>query len=605
MSSTYAHYQGIPGSIPQDYAILSRSFGQRELQPPAPTHDIEDEGDEFDPSSSTPIRRRSSRHGSTNARKENFLATYLTPNEAASDAQTALQTTLGNASERTPLLSAPPIPIIEEDVDEGDERNQARTRTMFWEELRILTKYAAPVFGTHLLEYSLVMASVVTIGHISTEALAAITLGSMTASVSGFSIIQGFASALDTVLPSAWTSDKPQLVGLWAQRMCIVMTIWLTPTVIIWVNAEPILLLLRQDPEVARLAALYLRWELLCLPAYVFNNVSRRYFQSQGLFDVPTRIIFIVAPLNAVLNYLLVLGPDWIRLGFIGAPIATAVSINLVTVLSVIYGVFFAPRTAWHPISRRSFKGLGVLVSLGLAGVGQTASEWWAWELVALAASLLGPVALATQSILLVSSSTTFQAPFALSVATAVRIGNLLGEGQARRAGVAAKTAVLMALIIGSVFSAMFLIFRNSWGLLFNSDPEVLKMVSAILPLVALFQVFDGTSAVTGGIFRAKGQQYTGALLNLTAYYVMGIPIGVWLAFSFDMALHGLWIGLTLSLVYCAALGTWFAWRTDWEKEVRKVKERVREESGKVGAVSGGDPEAGDEREPLLNGDTA
>lgn len=33
----------------------------------------------------------------------------------------------------------------------------------------------------------------------------------------------------------------------------------------------------------------------------------------------------------------------------------------------------------------------------------------------------LGPVALATQSVLLVSSSTTFQAPFALGVATAVR----------------------------------------------------------------------------------------------------------------------------------------------------------------------------------------
>jgi hypothetical protein len=53
------------------------------------------------------------------------------------------------------------------------------------------------------------------------------------------------------------------------------------------------------------------------------------------------------------------------------------------------------------------FKGLGVLVQLGLSGVGkysfwvnkkwahfrifmtgQTASEWWAWELITLAASL-------------------------------------------------------------------------------------------------------------------------------------------------------------------------------------------------------------------------
>lgn len=72
---------------------------------------------------------------------------------------------------------------------------------------------------THLFEFSLVIAAVVSIGHLSTTALAASTLGSMTASVSGFSIIQGFASTLDTMLPSAWTSSQPQLVGLWSQRM--------------------------------------------------------------------------------------------------------------------------------------------------------------------------------------------------------------------------------------------------------------------------------------------------------------------------------------------------------------------------------------------------
>ena len=41
----------------------------------------------------------------------------------------------------------------------------------------------------------------------------------MTASVTGYSIIQGFASTLDTMLPSAWTSSQPRLVGLWSQRM--------------------------------------------------------------------------------------------------------------------------------------------------------------------------------------------------------------------------------------------------------------------------------------------------------------------------------------------------------------------------------------------------
>lgn len=142
-------------------------------------------------------------------------------------------------SENTPLLN-PPVPRIDESIEQTSD--DGSTVLIFWEELRILTRYALPVFAcvllssmlpwyllsigrTHVLEFSLIMSSVISIGHISTTALAAITLGSMTASVSGFSIIQGFTSALDTMLPSAWTSSQPQLVGLWAQRMSLYMAL--------------------------------------------------------------------------------------------------------------------------------------------------------------------------------------------------------------------------------------------------------------------------------------------------------------------------------------------------------------------------------------------
>jgi len=271
----------------------------------------------------------------------------------------------------------------------------------------------------------------------------------------------------------------------------------------------------------------------------------------------------------------LVWGPKPIRLGFIGAPIATSISFNLVSVMSIVYGIFFVPNTAWHPISRRSFTHLGVLAQLGIAGVGQVASEWWSWELVALAASLLGPVALASQSVLLVSASTTFQAPFALGVASSVRIGNLLGEQNAKRAAIAANTSMLMALALAGVSSTMFLGLRNSWGYLFNNDPEVVSLVAAILPIVALFQVFDGVSAVTAGILRAMGKQFTGALLNLSAYYVIGIPFGIWLAFKENMGLHGLWLGLTVSLIYCAVVGTILCLRADWDRQVQKALGRL------------------------------
>ena len=105
-----------------------------------------------------------------------------------------------------------------------------------------------------------------------------------------------------------------------------------------------------------------------------------------------------------------------------------------------------------------------------------------------------------------------------------------------------------------------------------------------ILPVVALFQVFDGVAAVTGGILRARGRQVTGALLNLSAYYIIGIPLGLALTFpswpfaNVALGLLGLWLGLTVSLIYCAVLGAWICLRTDWIKEVVKVKERLDRE---------------------------
>ncbi|KAL6308843.1 mate-domain-containing protein [Sparassis latifolia] len=488
-------------------------------------------------------------------------------------------------TEDTPLLL--PVPVRGTRKPREPSRSTGK-RSVYWEELRTLTKYTLPVFGTQLFEYSLVIASVISIGHLSTTALAASTLGSMTESVTALSIFIGFTSALDTVLPSAWTSSHPELVGLWAQRMVVVLAVVLVPIIGVYFNSEAILLMLKQDPEVAHLAATYLKWSTIGLPAYAFNGVARRYFQSQGLFSVPTYIILVIAPINALLNYVLVWGPKPFGLGFIGAPIASSISFNLISLASIAYGVFFVPRKAWHPLSFRCFTNLGVLVRLGFAGVGQVASEWWSWELVSLASSMLGPVALAAQSIVSVSSSTTYQAPYSLGVATTVRVGNLLGKGNAKRAGVAANLSIYMSLGISMVWSTMFLVFRHSWAYLFNDDPEVVALVASLLPLLALFQVVDGLGGVTSGILRARGMQSTGAVLNFSAYYILGIPFGMWLTFRKGMGLAGLWIGLTVAMVYCAIVGVWLCVRTNWEKEVEKVQLRVAadQKAGDVEAQS-------------------
>lgn len=155
-------------------------------------------------------------------------------------------------------------------------------------------------------------------------------------------------------------------------------------------------------------------------------------------------------------------------------------------------------RSAWHPLSTRAFHptGLATLLHLGLGGVGQTASEWWAWELVGLAAAAyvpvsfaffvlmnifgrrLGPAALAAQSVLLVSCSTAFQAPFALGVATSVRIGQLLGLAQPRLAKLAAYAALLLGLLVSLVFSIILWTWRKQWAYLFTDDEGWVRLVT-------------------------------------------------------------------------------------------------------------------------------
>jgi multidrug resistance protein, MATE family len=137
------------------------------------------------------------------------------------------------------------------------------------------------------------------------------------------------------------------------------------------------------------------------------------------------------------------------------------------------------------------------------------------------------------------------------------------------------------------------MIFRKKWAYMFNSDPDVVQEVAHILPLVALFQIFDGLGAITGAILRAKGQQDVGAVLTFLGYYTIGIPFGLILAFRAGLGLEGLWIGLTVALVVVGLTGLYSELidtnqahlslkfplvctiRTNWDVEVEKAMTRL------------------------------
>ncbi|KAG8744387.1 hypothetical protein FRC12_014814 [Ceratobasidium sp. 428] len=474
---------------------------------------------------------------------------------------------LGHATttEETPLLLSKPL----------------ASRTGPWraglEEAWVLLRYAIPITCTNLIEYSLAITSTVIVGRLSTEMLAGASLGIMMADITGFSIIQGFAYALDSLLPAAWTSANPSHVGLWTQRMLVLMAFLLVPISMVLLNIEHVFLHLRQDPQVASLAAVYLRFSVPQLPAYAFNAVIRRYFQAQGLLHVPSFITLIVAPINVGLNYALVWGPEPIGIGFIGAPVATSISVMLMSVLYLVYAVFFTSHKAWYRISIQSLHSLPKLLGLALTGVSQSVSDAWYWESIGLEASLLGPMALATQSVLLMTSCTLYQVHYAFGIASSVRVGNLLGADNAARAAIVSKVAVWMSLFGGLIHASTLMLANHKISYFYTSDDQIAAFVAAILPLVAAYQIVDSLTATAVGILRACGKIGTGAVSNFIGYYFIGIPLGLYLTFRQDLGLKGLWIGAAVALVFVAAvLGTVVLW-LDWDVQVKQAKERVED----------------------------
>lgn len=78
------------------------------------------------------------------------------------------------------------------------------------------------------------------------------------------------------------------------------------PIVITWLFSEQILRVIIPEPELAELAGLYLRILTIGAPGYALFEAGKRFVQAQGIFTASTYVLMICAPLNGVLNYILV-----------------------------------------------------------------------------------------------------------------------------------------------------------------------------------------------------------------------------------------------------------------------------------------------------------
>ena len=481
-----------------------------------------------------------------------------------------------HSEETRPLLSHhsnEDLPIEEDSID-APHKISAK---LIFEEAGRTSHLAWPILIAYILSYILNTSSVFSLGHIGTKELAASALTIMFCNVTGFSVGLGMASALDTLCSQAFTgSTDKHALGKHLQRGIVIMLILFFPITAIWLATEPLLLLVGQDAEISRLSGIYVRWMLPGLFPYLVNDCMKRYLQAQGIMKAGMYVTGIVVPINVFLQYVLVWSP--INIGPIGAILATSISNILICILMIFYirnieGIEHWGGWDWKEALDR--KQLWTTAKIGASGTLMICAEWWAFEIVALAAGLLGDKILAAQTIVLNTTALVYFVPLSFSLATSTRIGNSLGANLPNTARNSALTSYILGFLLAFFNSTVLLLIRNNWGWVYSEDADVVYIVSTILPIAAFFQISDSLNSIGSGVLRGCGRQHLGALLNLSGYYLVGLPLAILFTFKLNIGLQGMWYGLTFATIaVCIAMVTAIL-RTDWNVEAKKAFDLV------------------------------
>ena len=99
-----------------------------------------------------------------------------------------------------------------------------------------------------------------------------------------------------------------------------------------------------------------------------------------------------------------------------------------------------------------------------------------------------------------------------------------------------------------------FVVFRDELPRLYVEDLEVAVLAASLLPIAGAFQIFDGIQVVGGGLMRGMGRPQVGAVANLLAFYLIGLPLAWALAFRAGLGIRGVWWGLAAGLFSVSAI---------------------------------------------------
>jgi multidrug resistance protein, MATE family len=416
-------------------------------------------------------------------------------------------------------------------------------------ELRPMLALALPVVLVQVGLMAMGVVDTLMVGRVSAHALASVALGNLYW-FNAIVLAQGTLMALDPLVAQAVGAEDHSAVARALQRGLVIVVLLSVFTMLLLVPAREVLVVTRQQPEIITDTTAYVHISIPGIVPYLAFVLFRQTMQA--LHRVQPIVWTIVGAnlLNAGLNWVFVYG----HLGSpaMGAPGSAVATLASRWLMAIVLLALSWPTLRPHliPIRRDSWQVPPIvrMLRLGVPIGLQQLLESSAFGAIGLLMGVIGTVQVAAHQIAITLAALTFMVPLGVSAAAAVRVGYAVGAGDAPRARRAARAALACGMGFMAFTALAFLTVPGGLARLFTNDGSVIGIATLLIPVAGVFQVFDGAQAVGAGVLRGLGDTTAPLVAMLAGYWLIGLPVSVWLGFHTTLGAAGLWWGFVASL---------------------------------------------------------
>ena len=205
------------------------------------------------------------------------------------------------------------------------------------------------------------------------------------------------------------------------------------------------------------------------------------------------------------------------------------------------------PRIIWQ-LSKIGFPiGIFIALEIGL------------FTVVTFLMGTLGTQVLAAHQIVFQTILIIFMIPLGMSYAATVRVGQYLGQKNLEGIKRAGYFSIGSGLVFAIAITIIMLLFPKAIVSLYIdvNDPDNATVVSLALPMLTvatLSQILDAVQKITYGVLQGVQDTRIPVLLNIPAFWIVGLTSGYLLGFYFDLGGTGLWIGQSIGVAVAALL---------------------------------------------------